>query len=110
MVLRILVDENTSPRIVAYLDDADHEAVHVVDALEGGASDEEIAAFAAREGYAILTHDSDFLTEDYAEQARVLHYDDDTMPTEELARKLIRLGTAVRSNDDLADVTYLGTW
>jgi len=32
------------------------------------------------------------------------------MRTEEVARKVIRLGSAVQSNEDLAQVTYLGTW
>ena len=75
-----------------------------------GGGQETVAAFAAQNEYAILTHDSDFLAADDSEQVRVLHYADDTVPPEELAAKLLRLGAAVQSNDDLAEVTYLGSW
>jgi len=42
MSLRILVDENTSPRLVAHLREAGHDASHVLDTLGEGASDGQI--------------------------------------------------------------------
>lgn len=46
MGYRVLVDENTSPRVAESLRGKGHEAVHVLDALDEGVDDREIATFA----------------------------------------------------------------
>lgn len=74
MSLRILVDENTSPRLVAHLRKAGHEASHVLDTLGDGASDGRIVSYAEERGYAVLTHDDDFLVPERWERARILYY------------------------------------
>lgn len=42
MTLKILVDENASPRLVTQLEKQGHDARHVLDALGEGVSDSEI--------------------------------------------------------------------
>jgi predicted nuclease of predicted toxin-antitoxin system len=110
MALRVLVDENTSPRLVGRLQDSGHTSIHVLDALREGVSDEEIASYAEDEEYAILTHDDDYLSPKHRHRAPILYYHDDSMTTDELAQQVLTLGKAVRSNEDLGDVTYLGQW
>lgn len=46
MGLRVLVDENASPRIVPFLVESGHEAIHVLDVLEESAPDGRIAEYA----------------------------------------------------------------
>ena len=40
--MQILIDENTSPRIINILEEDGHDAIHIGDALPLGASDKEI--------------------------------------------------------------------
>lgn len=110
MGLRILIDENASPRIPSLLADAGHEAVHVLDVLAASASDEQIARYAVADGYAVLTNDEDFLDDEQFPSVRVLYYPDDSIGAEELARRVRRLGERVDGNEDLARVTFLGEW
>ncbi len=110
MTLKILVDENTSPRIVTQLETQGHDASHVLDALGGGVSDSEIISYAREHGYAILTHDDDFLDARQTTDVKVLYYSDDTLSTTELANQVTELGEVVDANDDLARITALGDW
>ncbi|MBN1867934.1 DUF5615 family PIN-like protein [Candidatus Sumerlaeota bacterium] len=58
--LRILADENVSPKVVAFLRD---QGLDVLDAKEQGwhgKSDDELLQIARRESRWILTHDADF--------------------------------------------------
>jgi hypothetical protein len=109
MTLRVLVDENTSPRIVDRLEASGHDAIHVIEALGPGADDADIRSYAAQHGYAVLTHDDDFLATQETDVA-VLYYADDSIETAALARRLLQLGSAIESNQDLAAVTSLGRW
>jgi predicted nuclease of predicted toxin-antitoxin system len=58
--VKLLVDMNLSPRWVATLGDAGHEAVHWSTAGSWTASDQEIMLFARDNEYIVLTHDLDF--------------------------------------------------
>ncbi len=60
--MRLLVDENLSPRVAALLVDAGLDAVHVLDRGLGGAPDTEVSALAVSEGRTIISADSDFTT------------------------------------------------
>ena len=60
-MLRLLLDENCASRsaLAEHLRSAGHEVQTVVAALGGGASDEEIVAYAVREQWIIITKDAD---------------------------------------------------
>ena len=109
MTLRVLVDENTSPRIATRLQDAGHDAVHVLDALGEGTEDADILSYAAKRDYAVLTHDDDFLVVEEPD-VPILYYPNSTIATADLAQQVLRVSSVVRSNSDLAPVTYLGKW
>jgi predicted nuclease of predicted toxin-antitoxin system len=57
--MRFIIDENLPPRLATWLTGRGHDAVHVRqnDSLR---SDDDVARFAVREGYTIVTKDSDF--------------------------------------------------
>lgn len=58
--MRLVVDMNLSPGWVGYLVAAGHEAVHWSEVGPGDAPDEVVLAWAATNGYVILTSDLDF--------------------------------------------------
>ena len=58
--MKLLVDMNLSPRWVSLLTDAGLEAVHWSTVGQTNARDTEIMAWAAANGYTVLTHDLDF--------------------------------------------------
>lgn len=58
--MKLLVDMNLSPRWIGVLVDAGLEAVHWSTLGAKNAPDSEIMAFAAENGYVVLTHDLDF--------------------------------------------------
>jgi predicted nuclease of predicted toxin-antitoxin system len=58
--MKLLVDMNLSPRWVILLADAGLEAVHWSAVGQINARDTEITAWAAANGYTVLTHDLDF--------------------------------------------------
>lgn len=65
-----LLDANLSPKTAAFLRETfDLDVVHQRDVLPGSPSDEEVAAYAKREGRIILTFDLGF-GERYAHQDR----------------------------------------
>jgi len=110
MTYRILVDENTSPRVAEILRGKGHDAVHVSTALELGATDEEIVDYASEQGYIVLTHDDDFLLPAYTEVVPILYYSDDTLDTYEIADRVAELTHYVPHSVDLPPITNLSTW
>lgn len=60
--MRLLIDENLSPRVAAILSDSGIDAVHVLDRGLGGQSDVEVSRLAVNENRAIVSADSDFTT------------------------------------------------
>jgi predicted nuclease of predicted toxin-antitoxin system len=60
--LRFVVDEMFGPASAAYLRDAGHDAVHLIDAGLGGSEDAEVLAMAAAQGRAVVTENArDFI-------------------------------------------------
>jgi len=110
MALRILIDENTSPKLVSHLKKEGIESTHVVESVGSGSSDREIATYAEANNYAVLTHDIDFLTSEYADSIRVLYYTDDTATIGDLSSQITAIDNRVESNSDLGSVTYLSDW
>lgn len=60
--MRLLVDENLSVRIVNRLEDAEHDAVHVIAVGLGNSDDEVILRSAADNQRVVVTADADFST------------------------------------------------
>ncbi|MUW13855.1 hypothetical protein GJ633_03630 [Halorubrum sp. CBA1125] len=110
MEYRILVDENTSPRVAESLRGKGYAAEHVHDVLEEGVDDETIAATAREQGYTVLTHDSDFLDPEKRGSIPVVYYGDDTMDTYEIADRVDELITWIPDPRDLPPVTNLSEW
>lgn len=110
MTYRILVDENTSPRVAELLRGKGHEAAHVSEALEIGVTDEKIADYAREHEHAVLTHDDDFLLPEYTGDVSILYYSDDTIDTYELANCVDEVSQYVPDPRDLPPITNLGLW
>lgn len=60
--MRLLVDENISPRVAVLLRESGIDATHVFDHGLGGRSDVEVSEVAVRENRTIVSADSDFAT------------------------------------------------
>jgi len=58
--VKLLVDENLSPRIAADLAEVGHDAVHVREVGLARSADTALLSFAARTGRVIVSNDSDF--------------------------------------------------
>jgi predicted nuclease of predicted toxin-antitoxin system len=60
---RILADENLEPPTVRQLRKLGHDVERVVDVLETGVSDEQVAEYAEEDNRLILTYDDDLIEE-----------------------------------------------
>jgi predicted nuclease of predicted toxin-antitoxin system len=58
--MKLLVDMNLSPRWIALLTNSGFEALHWSTVGQANARDTEIMAWAAANGYIVVTHDLDF--------------------------------------------------
>ncbi len=58
--MKLLVDVNLSPKVVAALRDSGHDAIRTTELLDARAPDEAILAEALRRGATIVTRDQDF--------------------------------------------------
>ena len=110
MTYRILVDENTSPRVAELLRGKGYEAAHVSEALEVGVTDQEIVTYASERGYVVLTHVDDFLLSEYTETVSILYYSDDTLDTYEIADRVTKMARYVPDPTNLPPITNLSTW
>ena len=110
MEYRVLVDENTSPRVAEALRGKGVAADHVHEALSEGVDDESIAAFAREGGYVVLTHDTDFLDAETRGDVPVLYYADDTMDTYAIADRVAAVIELVPEPTDLPPIVNLNEW
>jgi len=58
--VKLLFDENLSPRLVSLLADVFPGSAHVFDSGLGNSDDEEIWEYARKNGYTLVSKDSDF--------------------------------------------------
>jgi predicted nuclease of predicted toxin-antitoxin system len=70
--MRFLIDMPLSPRTAEYLRSLGHDAVHAFEIGKAKSSDEELIAFAEKEGRIIITMDLDF--------GSILHYTKKSSP------------------------------
>lgn len=88
--MRLLVDENLSPRVAALLREAGVDAVHVLDRGLGGAPDLDVSELAIAEDRTIVSADSDFasmlaLSQGTAPSLVLLRSGDQLKPVEQAA-------------------------
>ena len=110
MEYRVLVDENTSPRVAEVLRGKSIAAKHVHEALSEGVDDEPIAAFAREGGYVVLTHDTDFLDRETRGNVPVLYYADDTLDTYAIADRVAAVIELVPEPSDLPPIVNVSEW
>ena len=60
MSIKLLLDENVSPRVALELSRSNYDVIHVKNAGLGGRPDSEVKEFALKESRCIVTLDSDF--------------------------------------------------
>ncbi|MGD0520045.1 MAG: DUF5615 family PIN-like protein [Terracidiphilus sp.] len=58
--MKLLLDENLSPRLIASIHDLYPDSCHVEDCGLSGAPDEDVWRYAKENGFAIVSKDSDF--------------------------------------------------
>ncbi|ELZ37018.1 DUF5615 family PIN-like protein [Halorubrum tebenquichense] len=110
MEYRVLVDENTSPRVAETLRGKGITAEHVHGVLSQGADDDSIATFARTNGYVVLTHDADFLDMEVRDDVPVFYYADDTMDTYAIADRVAAVIELVPDPTDLPPVVNVNEW
>ncbi|MBP1923726.1 rRNA-processing protein FCF1 [Halorubrum alkaliphilum] len=110
MEYRVLVDENTSPRVAESLRGKGISAQHVHEALSEGVDDDTIATFAREHGSVVLTHDPDFLDPETRSGVPVCYYSDDTMDSYDIADRVAELIEWVPDPADLPPLTNLNDW
>jgi predicted nuclease of predicted toxin-antitoxin system len=94
--MRILCDEHVPPPLANAIRGEGLQVTTVGEALDHGASDDEVRANASEHGFVVLTNDSDFVarTDESGPDCGVLYYDDQRAPHRELVR-------AIRTVDDV---------
>ena len=110
MEYRVLVDENTSPRVVASLRNTGIPAKHITNVLSEGVDDETIATYAHENDAIVLTHDSDFLDPETRSGVSVLYHADDTMGSSDIADHVVKLIEWVPDPADIPPLTNLNEW
>lgn len=58
--MKLLLDENLSPKLVPLIDDVFPGSIHVRDVELASATDEQVWKYASRAGYVIVSKDADF--------------------------------------------------
>ncbi|MDQ7090650.1 MAG: DUF5615 family PIN-like protein [Methylococcales bacterium] len=58
--MKLLFDENLSPKLVAVLEDVFPESAHIHRLGLGGAGDDEVWAYAKENGFIVVSKDADF--------------------------------------------------
>ncbi len=96
--MKLLVDENLSPRVAALLRENGIDAIHVLERGLGGAPDTAVSALAVSEDRAVVSADSDFatllaLSQGTAPSLVLLRSGDGLKPAAQTALLLANLGT-----------------
>jgi predicted nuclease of predicted toxin-antitoxin system len=107
--VKLLFDENVSPKLAIELRDDYPGSAHVRDVGLRGAEDHRIWEYARTEGFAIVSKDIDFRERSYVEGAppKVVWLDVGNAGTPEIAELLRRERQRIERFDDAKDLSML---
>lgn len=106
--MRLLCDEHVPARFLeAVGEDSTLSGVRVRAVLQGGASDEQVARYAVREGLVVLTRDTDFY--DMSLEVDVIVLEDPLPQTGPLTTALRRIAAAYDEETRIVEVAP-GDW
>lgn len=107
--MRLLCDQNVAQKYVdACIAAPDLQAVTVRDALDPRASDSDIARYARKNGYVVLTGDDDFFQ--LADQCGCIYFHQfDNPPVGDVLAALRRIDDAYLDSHDIVEVVP-GDW
>ena len=107
--MRLLCDQNVAQKYVdACIAASDFQAVTVRDALVPRASDSDIARYARKNGYVVLTGDDDFFQ--LADQCGCIYFHQfDNPPVGDVLAALRRIDDAYLDSHDIVEVVP-GDW
>ena len=106
--MKLLFDANLSPKLVGRLEDLLPGSAHVFDTdMERSTTDEQIWEYAAAEGFAIVTADSDFigLADSRGAPPRVIHLEHCDYRTHKLKPSCGSTPFGLRSWDSLLELS-----
>lgn len=110
--MKLLLDENLSPKLPALLGDAFRDVSHVREHGLVETADTAIWSFAAAHGMAIVTKDADFavLSETRGHPPKVVLIDLGNVTTAEIARVLVATADVIRAalDDDEQSLVIVG--
>ncbi|MFN7117595.1 MAG: DUF5615 family PIN-like protein [Saprospiraceae bacterium] len=107
--MKLLIDQNISHRIIAFIQNYYPEAVHVREADLKDANDAQIFRYAREHGFeAIITHDDDFskLLQTFNAPPKVIQFRTGNAKTKFLAELLINQQGAIRTFLDSEEADY----
>ena len=104
---RLLADEHIPKTVVKRLDSFGIDAVHVDEIGLKGTSDEELYAFAASEGRAVLTMDSDFRAVAEEMDGPGMLYVTKRVPSRTMASEVMRVFNSMTMQDLRSETIYL---
>jgi hypothetical protein len=109
MTYRLLLDANIELQVADRLHAAGHDVEHVArtDGLDAASADSTVAAYSARTGRIIITHDDDFLAFDRDDYEAVFLFEDATISAPECTAIIDRVA-AVYPQCELQGVEKLG--
>jgi predicted nuclease of predicted toxin-antitoxin system len=107
MTIRLLIDENLDPQIAQILRTHDYEATTVSEALELGAKDPDIAAYARTNEMVVVTNDRDFLIPELKRGIPVLMVGKDDERASEVVEEIETVLEHTENRDDLPAVLWL---
>jgi len=107
--MKLLLDENLSPRLASSLQDLYPGAAHVADCGLGASSDDDIWRFAKENGYVIVSKDSDFFDRSalYGGPPKVVWLRVGNCSTKDVEAVLRRSASSVMALDDSSDTVLI---
>lgn len=106
--MKLLIDQNLSPELIALLADLFPQSEHVFNLGMGEAADHVIADYAKRNDFAIVTKDSDFLVHSRGRlQAKVIWICLQNCSTGRVSELLRHYAIRIRQFGDDRDATLL---
>ena len=107
--MKLLFDQNLSPKLVQRISDVFPDSAHVATAGLDRAADDEILAYASRHGYAVVSKDADFadLAQVREEGSKVIWLRLGNCTTQDIQAKIRSQLGPIEALDDDSDARVL---